>query len=77
MERVKLSIMGFLFLFPFMAFNPPIHQNMNQPAKVIIVLSDGKYFLEVDGKPFYINGAGLEFGNIASLAKYKGNSFRT
>jgi len=77
MERVKLSIVGFLFLFSFMAFNPPVHQNMNQPAKVTIVLSDGKYSLEVNGKPFYINGAGLEFGNIASLAKYKGNSFRT
>ena len=50
---------------------------MNQPVKVTIVHTDGKYSLEVDGEPFYINGAGLEFGSIASLAKYKGNSFRT
>ena len=33
--------------------------------------------LIIDGKPFYINGAGLEFGDIARLAKYGGNSFRT
>jgi hypothetical protein len=60
------------------AFNPPIlYQKMNQPVKVTIVNNDGKYSLEVDGEPFYINGAGLEFGSIASLAKYKGNSFRT
>ena len=31
----------------------------------------------VNGKPFYIKGAGLEFGEIASLAKHNGNSFRT
>lgn len=47
-------------------------------AKKITLISDnGKYQLLVDGEPFYIKGAGLEFGNIAALAKHKGNSFRT
>ena len=47
------------------------------PSKVTVVNTDGKYQLMVDGKPFYINGAGLEFGNIRALAKHHGNSFRT
>ncbi len=33
--------------------------------------------LYVNNEPFYINGAGLEFGNVAALAKHNGNSFRT
>ena len=78
MNKFKLSVLGVFFIFSVKAFNPPIYyQNMNQPVKVTIVHTDGKYSLEVDGEPFYINGAGLEFGSIASLAKYKGNSFRT
>ncbi len=45
--------------------------------KVELVQTDGKYSLLVDKKPFYIKGAGLEFGNIEALAKHGGNSFRT
>ena len=78
MNKIKLSFLGFFFMFSMKAFNSPIYyQNMNLPVKVTIVQTDGKYSLEIDGEPFYINGAGLEFGSIASLAKYKGNSFRT
>ncbi|MCF6213593.1 MAG: hypothetical protein L3J45_06160 [Flavobacteriaceae bacterium] len=51
-------------------------QKLN-PAKVRIVNNKGKYQLLVNGKPFYIKGAGLEFGSIKDLAKHKGNSFRT
>ena len=38
-------------------------------AKVCLVgdRTDG-YRLEVDGAPFYVKGAGLEFGQLASLA---------
>ncbi len=36
-----------------------------------------KYQLYVDGSPFFIKGAGLEFGEIAKLAEHGGNSFRT
>ena len=48
-----------------------------KPAKVTLTNTDGKFQLFVDGKPFYIKGAGLEFGNIAAVAKHNGNSFRT
>ena len=49
----------------------------DKPAKVTLTNTDGKFQLFVDGKPFYIKGAGLEFGDIASVAKHNGNSFRT
>ena len=35
------------------------------------------YQLFVDGEPFYINGAGLEFGDVEALAEHGANSFRT
>jgi hypothetical protein len=38
--------------------------------------TDG-YRLTVDGAPFYVKGAGLEFGHLESLAKAGGNTFRT
>ena len=47
------------------------------PAKVTVDKVDGRYMLQVNGDPFYIDGAGLEFGNIPALAKHNGNSFRT
>ncbi|MDO9262057.1 MAG: hypothetical protein Q7U08_08965, partial [Flavobacteriaceae bacterium] len=47
------------------------------PAKVTIVKNGERFELQVDGKPFYIYGAGLEFGNIKTLAQHGGNSFRT
>jgi hypothetical protein len=49
----------------------------DKQAKVTLTNTDGKFQLFVDGKPFYIKGAGLEFGDIASVAKHNGNSFRT
>ena len=35
------------------------------------------YSLVVDGEPFYVKGAGCEFGNIQSLALHGANSLRT
>lgn len=49
----------------------------NKPSKVTLNNSNGVYQLMVNGNPFYIDGAGCEFGNIAALAKHNGNSFRT
>lgn len=46
-------------------------------AKAEIIKSGTGYELLVDGNPFYINGAGLEFGSIPSLAAHGGNAFRT
>jgi len=49
----------------------------NTASKVILKKENDKYQLFVNNEPFYIKGAGLEFGNIPSLAKHNGNSFRT
>ncbi|MBN1926433.1 MAG: hypothetical protein JW798_11415 [Prolixibacteraceae bacterium] len=51
--------------------------NENKPAKVKVVEKGGKYRLHVNGKEFYILGAGCEFGDIAKLADHGANSFRT
>lgn len=47
------------------------------PVKVAIKNTEGRYQLMVNNKPFYIKGAGLEFGNIKALAHHNANSFRT
>ena len=47
------------------------------PVKVELKLLNGKYQLYRDGAPFYINGAGLEFGDVEKLAAHGANSFRT
>jgi len=49
----------------------------NTPAKVELKQIKGKYLLFVNNKPFYVKGAGLEFGNIETLSRHGANSFRT
>jgi len=49
----------------------------NRPAKVEIRQTDGKFQMFVNNQPFYVKGAGLEFGNQEKLAAHGGNSFRT
>ncbi len=46
-------------------------------AKVEVRQQDGRWQLYVNQKPFYIKGAGLEFGDQEKLAAAGGNSFRT
>lgn len=52
-------------------------QEEMKPTKAEIKKEGEKFQLYVDGNPFYIKGAGLEFGDIPALAKHGGNSFRT
>ncbi len=47
------------------------------PSNVRVLKAGNSYQLLVDGKPFYVKGAGLEFGNQEALARQGGNSFRT
>ena len=49
----------------------------SEPAKVELKNNNGKFQLYVNNEPFFIKGAGLEFGQIGSVAKHHGNSFRT
>ena len=47
------------------------------PARVEVRQTGGRWQLYVNQQPFYIKGAGLEFGNQEKLAAHGGNSFRT
>lgn len=47
------------------------------PAKVEIRRVDGAFKLFVNGQPFYVRGAGIEFGSPEKLARHGGNAFRT
>jgi hypothetical protein len=47
------------------------------PVKAEIRKVGDRFQLWVDHKPFYIKGAGLEFGSPEKLAEHGGNSFRT
>lgn len=46
-------------------------------TKTTVHTSYDGFELRLNGEPFYIKGAGLEFGNIPKLAEHGGNSFRT
>ena len=49
----------------------------NKAVKVELKYEDGVYRLYREGKPYYIKGAGIEFGDIANLASHGANSMRT
>jgi hypothetical protein len=54
--------------------------NSNNPQVSLVELKKnekGYYRLFVNDREFFVEGAGLEFGNIEALAEYGGNSFRT
>ncbi|MEM9328409.1 MAG: glycoside hydrolase family 2 TIM barrel-domain containing protein, partial [Bacteroidota bacterium] len=48
-----------------------------EAAKVEMKKEGDAFQLYVNGEPFYIDGAGLEFGDIPALAAHGANSFRT
>jgi hypothetical protein len=47
------------------------------PAEVQIRSAGGRFQLFVNNQPFYIKGAGVEYGSPEKLAAHGGNSFRT
>lgn len=55
---------------------PKVQENL-EPAKVELKNNNGKYQIYVNNEVFYIKGAGLEFGKIATVSAHNGNSFRT
>lgn len=80
-----IRILGF---FCFMAIlscknNPDknaamaVQDSLSETAVVQLQETNGKFDLMVNNKPFYIKGAGLEFGDVPSLADHGANSFRT
>jgi hypothetical protein len=72
---IQYGLLGILFV-TFSCNSVKMNKGMG-PAKVKLTQVDGRYLLTVNGKPFYVKGAGLEFGNIEALGKHGANSFRT
>ena len=67
-----------LLIFSFTILGSCTSEKQPDPAKVVLKKNEqNEYRLFVNGNEFYVNGAGLEFGNIKSLADHGGNSFRT
>jgi hypothetical protein len=79
MKKFRIFNLIFILILSFIlnACLTPKDQNQWSPSKVVLKKHQGKYSLYVNEKPFYIKGAGLEFGNMESLARHGGNSFRT
>ncbi|OZC03564.1 glycoside hydrolase family 2 TIM barrel-domain containing protein [Rubricoccus marinus] len=79
------SCCALLGLFALAACNPSAPEASGEtavaategPAKVEVRGDSTGYGLFVDGEPFYIKGAGLEFGDVEALAAHGANSFRT
>jgi hypothetical protein len=77
------GLLGLLFLTACSAPDAPSPSNGEPvaadapPVPVEIREDGGRYRLYVDGEPFFIRGAGLEFGDVERLAARGGNSFRT
>ncbi len=78
--KYYITLIIFVFLLSGCEFESK-QENMtkdtNLSAKVTLHKSNGKYELRVNNVPFFIKGAGLEFGNMEAVAKHNGNSFRT
>jgi len=67
-----------ILLAIIVAIMPGCNTNSSTAAKVEVKKNEAGYHrLYVDNQEFYVEGAGLEFGNIEALAQYGGNSFRT
>ncbi|MGI9133126.1 MAG: glycoside hydrolase family 2 TIM barrel-domain containing protein, partial [Rhodoferax sp.] len=62
---------------PALGIDPGPSARPKKPTQVSIQTTDGRAQLLVDGKPFYVRGAGLEFGNPHTLAANGGNAMRT
>lgn len=56
---------------------PSAPQAAPSPAVVKVARTNGRYQLLVNDRPFYVKGAGLEFGSQEKLAAHGGNTFRT
>lgn len=54
-----------------------LSENASTAIKVEVVENDGKFELLRGGEPYEVRGAGIDNGDLATLVKNGGNSFRT
>lgn len=76
MIRLTLILLSLLLLQTCTVKETP-DEAPSEITKTEIRQTDGNYQLYLNGEPFFIEGAGLEFGNVEALAAHGGNSFRT
>jgi hypothetical protein len=77
-HQKRYSILAVILLSVAVGCEQEETANQSQETKKVeLRQEDGRYQLYVNEAPFYINGAGLEFGNVEALAAHGGNSFRT
>ncbi|MBN1951770.1 MAG: glycosyl hydrolase family 2 [Bacteroidales bacterium] len=83
MKKMALVLAGFMLMLGCTTNTTQKKENAMLPPselgpkKVSLENKDGKYRLYVEGKEFYVKGAGLEFGDIDALGAHQANSFRT
>ena len=76
--RKSHYILAVILLFVVIGCGQEETANQSQETKKVeLRQEDGRYQLYVNDAPFYIHGAGLEFGDVEALAAHGGNSFRT
>ena len=69
-----------ILLIPFLTACKQSNQNQQnhmQPSKVELKSENGIYRLYVNGEPFFVEGAGVDNGDIQALALHGGNAIRT
>lgn len=78
MTRIITKILACILLMIVMAAcGATGNDGENAPVKAELRKDDGGYRVYVDGKPFYMKGAGFEGRDPSSVAKYGGNTIRT
>ncbi len=70
-------LLGAICLYGCKTEAPAEEETEAAVTKMELIQNESDYQLLLNGEPFYIDGAGLEFGNVEALAKHGGNSFRT
>lgn len=71
------SLLVCLLVITFGCKEQALTEPEHQISKATIVQNEEGFQLLVNDAPFYIEGAGLEFGSIPKLAAHGANSFRT
>ncbi|MBO3698091.1 glycoside hydrolase family 2 TIM barrel-domain containing protein [Roseivirga sp. E12] len=66
-----------LLLLAFLSCSSEKSANESEVTKATLVKKGSGFELQLNGEPFFIQGAGLEFGSIPKLAAHGANSFRT
>lgn len=77
MNKILIFFIGAALLLTACQPRTSSDQTADGPRMVRVENIEGQYRLTVDGTPFYVKGAGCEFGNMEALAESGANALRT